>query len=306
MASQENTFDFSKGFAGADTNPPLFEVTSQLSSDQEVVPQPTTPPAKPQVVFVEQRRETQIVEIHIDSNNTQPTASEPAAAEPVPEPALEPAVQAPVESIAAPVPLARPLSKRPPESAAVQFAFDPFVCETDGVIPVMPTLPIIKAKKITDDVVARERSGDHYAWRLLPVPYPAEGNIPMVSADEVEQQPAVEPESDSESPEISKPVAKSDAEPWTEVVPDNNDKDHGECFYAQSGDVIAIDGNKGFDHIDLRSYSIDDATFQPGAILLHSDFVSEDSDDGELPQPITIRHRGIGFAIFHGEVRVEL
>ena len=149
MASQENTFDFSKGFAGADTNPPLFEVTSQLSSDQEVVPQPTTPPAKPQVVFVEQRRETQIVEIHIDSNNTQPTASEPAAAEPVPEPALEPAVQAPVESIAAPVPLARPLSKRPPESAAVQFAFDPFVCETDGVIPVMPTLPIIKAKKIT-------------------------------------------------------------------------------------------------------------------------------------------------------------
>ena len=72
-----------------------------------------------------------------------------------------------------------------------------------------------------------------------------------------------------------------------------------------AGDVIKVDGNQGFDHIDLRSYSIDDATFQRGSILLHSKI--ESSEEGErLPDPITIRYHGVSFAIFKGEVRVEL
>lgn len=300
MSTQENNIDVANGFAGTDMNPPLVNVMSQLSPDQEAaVSQPTDSPAKPQVVFVEQQRETKFIEIHVESN-TQPTASEPASAEP--ELALEPVVQAPVASTAVPVPLARPLSEsRLPEVETARFAIDPFVHQIDGVIPVMPTLPIIHAKTTTDEVVAREQSGDHYAWRLMPVPYPDEGNIPMFSEDET-KQPAGS-DSASRAQRVSKPAG---AEAWTEVVAENNDSEHGDCFYAQSGDVIAIDGNKGFDHIDLRSYSIDDATFQPGTILLHSAFASEEADDGELPQPIAIRHRGVGFAIFSGEVRVEL
>ena len=69
--------------------------------------------------------------------------------------------------------------------------------------------------------------------------------------------------------------------------------------------MIAIDGNKGFDHIDLRSYSIEDATFQPGAILLLTEDEPDQTGEGEQ-SPITIRHRGVSFAIFKGEVRVEL
>ena len=226
--------------------------------------------------------------------------------------------------------------------AEARFAFDPFDYESDGPIPVMPTLPIIKAKAMTDRVVAREKRGDHYAWRLLPVPYPAEGNIPSTqhglsearpSVDQPESQnsdsvtsevaheftvpvpmesalPSEEPATYSHGPTVFENLpsqrSKPSIESWTETEVVTAEADvHGDCFFAQAGDVIKVDGNQGFDHIDLRSYSIDDATFQRGSILLHSKI--ESSEEGErLPDPITIRYHGVSFAIFKGEVRVEL
>lgn len=175
---------------------------------------------------------------------------------------------------------------------------DPFVYEIDGAVPVMPTLPIVETNTKTDDVVARQESGEHYAWKLMPQPYPTEGNIPVVPSEE-QSTPA------TETTNCTEPRP----EPWTntEVVTEDQTDEHGDCFYAQQGDVISIDGNRGFDHIDLRSYSIEDATFQQGAILLHSGFEPTEVGEGEeIPVPITIQHRGVEFAIFKGEVRVEL
>ena len=94
-------------------------------------------------------------------------------------------------------------------------------------------------------------------------------------------------------------------ESWThsEIFAEGDIVQQGDDFYAQPGDVISIDGNKGYDHIDLSSYALQDATFQPGAILLNP---RVENEDGEPEPPIIIRYRGIGFAIFDGDVRVEL
>lgn len=291
MSTQENSFTTGTVPAGTGTNPPLVEVTSQLSPDSTAFTQTvaSNPPVKPQVVFVEQKRQTQIIEIHV----------EPKAADATPdvEP-VEPAIKESAAMSIAPAVAVEPVGI---ESLASEqrFAVDPFVYEIDGPIPVMPTIPIVEPNISTDQVVAREQSGEHFAWRLMPIPHQAEGSSSQSPADETVN--------------VARPSMtrrpQENAEPWTEteVVAENENCDRGDCFYAQSGDVIAIDGNKGFDHIDLRSYSIDDATFQRGAILLHADLQTAEAGEGEESfQPITIRHRGIDFAVFKGEVRVEL
>ena len=357
MTIQENSIGAGAGNP-ASNNPPLSQVTAQMSWSSgprqsgpadEVAKQPS----KPQVVFVEQQTPTQlvqqIVEIRIPTTqNVAPVQVESVNVEQISsEPELvsdsEPA--RPLHSIPGPadqdelnnLPVVHAVRMEESESKSVsRFAVDPFDYATDGPIPVMPTLPIVKAKEMTDKVVAREQKGNHYAWRLLPVPYPTEGNIPSTVDDSnkaisvadqsepavngspqspiansaIEQIQAVQasghgPVVFDELPKMRSVPAAIESWTETEVVAEENDSDHGDCFFAQSGDVIKIDGNQGFDHIDLRSYSIDDATFQPGAILLHSNLDS--ADEGEQqPAPITIRHRGVAFAIFKGEVRVEL
>lgn len=272
MSTQENSIVTNAALAGSGTNPPLIEVTSQLSPDSQpaVAPRPS---AKPQVVFVGQKRQTQIIEIQVRPN-----------AEVQPNPTRE--QQVPL------APVVPPVNVEVPEESERRFAVDPFIYEVDGPIPVMPAIPIVEMTS-TDQVVAREQPGEHYAWRLIRNPHPSDGNASQISDHQSDVVPTTANQTRAEAKEA-----------WTEteVVAENKSCDRGDCFYAQSGDVIAIDGNKGFDHIDLRSYSIDDATFQPGAILLHG----TEAGEGEQPEPITIRHRGIDFAVFKGEVRVEL
>lgn len=217
-------------------------------------------------------------------------------------------------------------------NAEARFAIDPFALEVDGQIPVMPTLPIVDAIEMTQKVVSREKAGVHYAWRLKPGPYPDLGNMAVDSVNQEKsfQAPAAgevqavdaPPISPDHGQPISMPqvgvspqvfasqlaVAPTPESPqWaeSEVVAGENFDSFGDSFFAQPGEVISIDGNQGYDHIDLRSYSISDASFQPGAILLNTELDGVDINE-ETPAAITIRHRGIGFAIFKGEVRVEL
>ena len=207
------------------------------------------------------------------------------------------------------------------ETQEARFAFDPFALEVDGPIPVMPTLPIVDAIEMTQNVVSRKKAGTHYAWRLKPGPYPDLGNTPEIDSL-TERQAAklsVQNESEDHSVSDSAPAIDSlqdeteheDLREWSEMevvselVPNGDIESLGDSFVVQPGEVISIDGNQGYDHIDLRSYDIEDATFQPGAILLSSELLVANEHE-ETPAPITIRHRGVAFAIFKGEVRVEL
>ena len=218
-------------------------------------------------------------------------------------------------------------------SSEPRFLLDPFDQAVDGPIPVLPSLPIVKAVKMTENVISREQAGMHYAWRLKPGPYPALGNMPQISSRTSNKVAETVSEIDAGEVaatevgvmEVTK-VAETDGlqsgefaagwapdlenwspqkESWThsEIVAEGDIVQQGDNFYAQPGDVISIDGNKGYDHIDLSSYALEDATFQPGAILLNP---RVENEDGDPEPPIIIRYRGIGFAIFDGDVRVEL
>ena len=217
-----------------------------------------------------------------------------------------------------------------------KFLLDPFDQAVDGPIPVLPVLPIVKAIEMTEKVVAREQKGVRYAWRLKPGPYPDLGNmlqvengpnqdfeiVPQESAEIANVGSVVtepEPESLIALEALGKSLANNeDQQAWSsaienatpqedwqqaEVIAEGDENQYGDDFYAQPGDVISIDGNQGYDHIDLRSYFLEDATFQPGSILLNP---QGDSENGEAQPPIIIRHRGIDSAIFHGDVRVQL
>lgn len=290
--------------ANSDGHPSLVAVTSQLVS-------PSANPlgSKPQVVFVgEEEPDQKAVEAPKTPDNQ----------------------QSEVRSHIVPL-LPTPAAEEEPKPEA-KFAVNPFDLEIDGPVPVMAKLPIINAKAMTEKVVSREKAGEHYAWRLMPGPYPDLGNMPQFKSEEAKPIPAESTPAEStpaepanknsksssvrlELPVVARaPVASaaenvSEPETWdeTEVVAEEAElDDHGDSFFAQSGDVISIDGNQGYDHIDLRSYSMDDATFQPGAILLNPSEESDAEDREEPLAPITIQHRGVGFAIFKGEVRVEL
>lgn len=180
-------------------------------------------------------------------------------------------------------------------ASGTHFTVDPFAQEVDGQIPAMPILPVIDADRLTEQVIARQSAGDHHAWKLM-------ASHPAAAAD------ATSIGQESSVPEDSNGTQPNSVLVETEIVAAcEQSSGPTDCFYAQPGQVIKVDGNQGFDHIDLRSYSIDDATFQPGAILLHTNTDPTLLAEGEnAPLPITIRHRGIEFAVFAGDVRVDL
>ena len=155
------------------------------------------------------------------------------------------------------------------------FGVDPFAMAVDGEAPAMPTIPLVDA--MTREILARKNDDAQHGWRLMPF--------------EAKQARAGE-------------QFETTATGEGEVSLENGNKD---CFYAKPGDVVFVDGNLGFDHIDLSVYEIDHATFQPDAILLFVDADAIASVDPDVsPKPITIRHRGVGYAIFKGGVRVDL
>ncbi len=153
------------------------------------------------------------------------------------------------------------------------FAVDPFSMSVDGEVPSMPSIPIVDT--MTRKILARKSDGRRHGWRLMP------------------------PEAEPQDLPCQESEAGSDT---TELLNGNKD-----CFFAEPGAVVFVDGNLGFDHIDLSVYSIDNATFQPYAILLFVDADAIAKHDPDVsPQPITIRHRGIEYAIFKGGVVVDL
>lgn len=166
------------------------------------------------------------------------------------------------------------------------FGVDPFAMSVDGEVPAMPTIPLVDA--MTREILSRQNDGDQHGWRLMPF---APG-----------QQPGSSDASTGEN-EADSPSGQSGADK-NEVDLEKGNKD---CFFAKPGDVVFVDGNLGFDHIDLSVYEIDHATFQPDAILLFVDAEEMSRIDPNVSvQPITIRHRGVGYAIFKGGVVVDL
>lgn len=176
-----------------------------------------------------------------------------------------------------------------PASAEESFrCIDPFAYEADGAMPIMTSLPMLDAERMTSEVVARETAGQHHAWTLATAENSPQRNLDLTLTNRAKSSFV-----ESAATLDGKVSGAADS------VED--------CFYAEPGQVIFVDGNQGFDHIDLRSYDINCATFQPEAIVLHASIdPSQVAKADELMEPITIRHRGVEFAIFHGEVRVEL
>ncbi len=75
-----------------------------------------------------------------------------------------------------------------------------------------------------------------------------------------------------------------------ETVSDDN------YFWANTGDVILIDGNQGFGHIDLACFDISDAAFQGNQIQISC-------DDGTS---FLIEYSNVSHAVFAEGVEVKL
>ena len=313
--------------------PTLVEVTNQIAADDKQYDSVELPP-KPQIVFVTSEPVDNAPEV----DRPQIVIAEPevsfAAVEQdslAVEPTREPSeiANGSRENIVVGDPMSGAWRHQWFYTDEPKFLLDPFEQAVDGPIPTLPALPIVKAIEMTEKVVARERKGVRYAWRLMPGPYPDLGNIPQIKNvpnrdPEMLQQESVEMENvesvvaETEAAFSNSFAVDGDQQTWTsalenaspqedwqqtEVIAEGDEAAHGDDFYAQPGDVISIDGNQGYDHIDLRSYFLEDATFQPGSILLSP---QADNEMGEPQPPIIIRHRAVDAAIFHGDVRVQL
>lgn len=69
-----------------------------------------------------------------------------------------------------------------------------------------------------------------------------------------------------------------------------------QLFFADSGDIISIDGNDGYDRIDLACFDIQNAAFSEGVIEIKTD---EETI-------FTIHHANVRFAIFAEGIEVDL
>ena len=85
-------------------------------------------------------------------------------------------------------------------------------------------------------------------------------------------------------------------EPQGEQSPEAQKFESNQLFVADDGDVIQVDGNDGFDFIDLACFNVEDAKFRPNEILISSE------NDGKFQ----IRHTNIDRAVFANGVEVNL
>ncbi len=85
-------------------------------------------------------------------------------------------------------------------------------------------------------------------------------------------------------------------EPQGEQSPEAQKFESNQLFVADDGDVIQVDGNDGFDFIDLACFNVEDAKFKPNEILISSE------NDGKFQ----IRHTNIDRAVFANGVEVNL
>ncbi len=289
MVVNENSGGLDSGQVVPGGRHTLVEVTNQLNAKN--FQNDTAPYSEPpQVVFVEKNEQcTEISELLATTEAVVASSLEETFA-------LEPIVIQPEFGDA----------DSEPE---VKFLVNPFDHEIDGAIPELPSLPVAKPLGRAE-TTAIEDGDAPYAWRLQR-PYPDLGNIPN---EETKVRNSVEEaQGKREENAVSQPLRKEvETVDWvdTEVVAEGDAGQYGDNFYARPGDVITIDGKQGYEHIDLRSYGIEDAQFQPGSILLSSPDAGDNggaSDEQHSPEPpIIIRHRNVDYAIFRGDVRVEL
>ncbi|MFK7768485.1 MAG: hypothetical protein AB8B55_14785 [Mariniblastus sp.] len=104
--------------------------------------------------------------------------------------------------------------------------------------------------------------------------------------------------------EANPKIPYGDADPYSMIEPEDQPSDHSakptfdnsQLFVADIGDVIQVDGNEGFDFIDLACFKLQDAEFFPNRILIAT-------DDGEN---FEIRHVNIDRAVFADDIEVDL
>lgn len=81
-----------------------------------------------------------------------------------------------------------------------------------------------------------------------------------------------------------------------EITADEATEQDDNYFWANTGDVITIDGNQGYGHIDLACFDVSDATFRGNQIQIAC-------DDGTS---FLIEHCNVTYAIFADGVEIEL
>ncbi|MFT5299966.1 MAG: hypothetical protein ACI814_000739 [Mariniblastus sp.] len=69
-----------------------------------------------------------------------------------------------------------------------------------------------------------------------------------------------------------------------------------QVFIAKTGEIIEVNGDEGFDHIDLACFDVSCATFTDNTIKV----------DNQCGSAFEVRHQGIDFALFADGVKVKL
>ena len=105
----------------------------------------------------------------------------------------------------------------------------------------------------------------------------------------MEQQTATEPRAEV--------VAQQTAtEPQAEVPPQTATEPDDTTFLVDEGDVVRIDGNDGFDFIDLTCFARSTADVRHDRIIV---------DDGDNPK-FEVHYKNIPHALFADGITVEL
>ncbi|MDB4380485.1 hypothetical protein N9Z70_03760 [Mariniblastus sp.] len=104
--------------------------------------------------------------------------------------------------------------------------------------------------------------------------------------------------SDSESRMIQSPSPESSQQASSEIEKKKSEDifDKDEVFLARTGDIINVNGEDGFDRIDLACYDVNCASISPNSIRI----------DDEQTGSFEIHFVGIDYAIFANGVKIRL
>ena len=271
---------------------------------------------------VEQVAETQQSAIAEQSVFVEP----PAITEPT-------AVESPAPAWGAPDPVAKALASIAPPAQRAAPAFE--AVDLTAQLPVVPTdafsAPPTASVSPSMPTEAAEQSPVEFAPATAPVESQAPADSPVLPsepspaqqinnpafepADLTAELPAVSTDSFSAppvasvTPSMSTEVAEQspvEFAPATEPVEPQNPAETSVLTTESApvetpvapeskAQVIEVDGNDGYDFLDLKAFDVANAIFTPGIIFL---------DDGN--NKFQIEHRNLKHAVFAGDFQVEL
>ena len=244
---------------------------------------------------VEQVAETQQSAIAEQSVFVEP----PAITEPT-------AVESPAPAWGAPDPVAKALASIAPPAQRAAPAFE--AVDLTAQLPVVPTdafsAPPTASVSPSMPTEAAEQSPVEFA----PVTAPVESQTPADSPV-LPSEPSPAPPVASVTPSMSTEVAEQspvEFAPATEPVEPQNPAETSVLTTESApvetpvapeskAQVIEVDGNDGYDFLDLKAFDVANAIFTPGIIFL---------DDGN--NKFQIEHRNLKHAVFAGDFQVEL